>query len=247
MRTFWATLCGSLVGLLGGVWGVLIGAGIGFLADLVLVDLRIARACERYLRTGTAPPWLRNEFPIAGAVARVAVGPNLVAERQALLTLLQVTQGEPSGRPSRVAERMLASGASISLSREEIVARLGEARVEQREGALKHVWDFLEETEAPRDAYLRLRQLASQLEVASAFVRNELQVPSRLSLADCKLLGVPRDATLHDVRSAYRALATQFHPDATGGLLEEERKSSEQAFIRIQIAYERLTKELESK
>jgi len=141
---------------------------------------------------------------------------------------------------------MIVAGASVDLTRDQLTARMTESAREEQEETLRRVWEVLEANAVSREAYLRLRDVAEALTLTPAFIRNELQVPSRLPPAECKLLGVPRDATLADVRSAYRALAAQFHPDASGGLSEEERRSSEQAFIRIQLAYERLVKEFES-
>ncbi len=246
MRTFWGTLIGTLVGVLGGVWGVIIGAGLGFLADLVLVDVRVARACERYLTSGNAPRWLPRSLPRAGAVARFAAGPAVLSHRESL-TLSRQIESERSGvQSARISERMIVAGASVDLTRDQLTARMTESAREEQEETLRRVWEVLEANAVSREAYLRLRDVAEALTLTPAFIRNELQVPSRLPPAECKLLGVPRDATLADVRSAYRALAAQFHPDASGGLSEEERRSSEQAFIRIQLAYERLVKEFES-
>jgi DnaJ-domain-containing protein 1 len=246
MRTFWGTLIGALIGLLGGVWGVVIGGGIGFLADLVLVDVRVVRACERYLTAGKAPAWLPRDLPRAGAMTRFAAGPSALSKRKVLTALREAQPESIEVHSSRIAERMIVTGGSVPLGREQLIARLAEPPSEQQQETLRRIWEVLEVIDAPRDAYVRLREVAAELGQAPAFIRNELQVPSRLPPAECKLLGVPRDATLSDLRSAYRALAAQFHPDASGGLSDEERKSSERAFIRIQLAYERLVKELES-
>ena len=55
-----------------------------------------------------------------------------------------------------------------------------------------------------------------------------------------RILGVAVDAGWEEIRSAYRTLASQFHPDTAGPLSEDQRRVTEAAFVRIQTAYERL-------
>ena len=51
-----------------------------------------------------------------------------------------------------------------------------------------------------------------------------------------KMLGIPRDATQHDIRKAHRKLVRRYHPDANPG-----DPSSEKRFKEIQRAYEVLS------
>ena len=60
-----------------------------------------------------------------------------------------------------------------------------------------------------------------------------------------RILGVPRSASRDQVRRVYRRLASQFHPDTTVVLADEQRRSSEGAFVKIRDAYERLMNHLE--
>ncbi len=52
------------------------------------------------------------------------------------------------------------------------------------------------------------------------------------------LLGVNRGASLEEVKSAHRSLATLYHPDTTGDFSDEQKKIAAEAFLRIQAAYE---------
>lgn len=56
-------------------------------------------------------------------------------------------------------------------------------------------------------------------------------------------LGVSPNATDHEIRTVYRRLAGQFHPD-TGGVLEEHQQAeSREAFMRIKNAFYRIMEE----
>jgi DnaJ-domain-containing protein 1 len=144
---------------------------------------------------------------------------------------------------------MTASGASFTDAhagdaQETLARRITELEQNSAQELFAGVWRLLEDREAEVEAYRRLRALARAGSLNSGFIRNELQVPSRLDPVACKVLGVPRDARLSEVRAAYRTLAAQFHPDATRELHDDERARSAEAFLKIQNAYEKLRTQL---
>ena len=53
-------------------------------------------------------------------------------------------------------------------------------------------------------------------------------------------LGVPATATREEIKSAYRRLVNQYHPDKVAHLGDEFRELAEQRFKEIQEAYNRL-------
>jgi hypothetical protein len=55
-----------------------------------------------------------------------------------------------------------------------------------------------------------------------------------------ELLGIKSNASPEEIKSAYRKLATQFHPDALQGLDEEHRETAARVFIAIKEAYKKL-------
>ncbi|AEF80194.1 J domain-containing protein [Leadbettera azotonutricia] len=55
-----------------------------------------------------------------------------------------------------------------------------------------------------------------------------------------KILDLPPDTPLGEVKSHYRKLATQFHPDALQALDEEHRETAARAFMAIKEAYKEI-------
>lgn len=58
--------------------------------------------------------------------------------------------------------------------------------------------------------------------------------------SDYKILDVSTSATEDEVKKAHRKLALRFHPDRLQGLSDNEKKSAEDKFIRVQKAYENI-------
>ncbi len=58
--------------------------------------------------------------------------------------------------------------------------------------------------------------------------------------SDYKILDVSTSATEDEVKKAHRQLALRFHPDRLQGLSDNEKKSAEEKFIRVQKAYENI-------
>jgi DnaJ like chaperone protein len=55
-----------------------------------------------------------------------------------------------------------------------------------------------------------------------------------------EILGVPPSASREEIRTAYRQLANQYHPDKVAHLGKEFQELAEQRFREIQDAYDRL-------
>jgi uncharacterized protein (DUF58 family) len=62
--------------------------------------------------------------------------------------------------------------------------------------------------------------------------------------ADFRLLGVPPGAGADEVRRVYKRLASQFHPDTGAPLDKIQQRASEEAFVKIRAAYDRVIENL---
>lgn len=59
---------------------------------------------------------------------------------------------------------------------------------------------------------------------------------------DYEILGLNPEVSGVELKQTYRALAAQFHPDTSTGLSDQQREETEEAFLRIKNAYERITR-----
>ena len=77
--------------------------------------------------------------------------------------------------------------------------------------------------------------------------REEESRPSQAAQAaeaDFQLLGVAPGAGAEEVRRVYKRLASQFHPDTGAPLNKVQQKASEEAFVKIHAAYDRIIESL---
>ena len=58
-----------------------------------------------------------------------------------------------------------------------------------------------------------------------------------------KILEITKEATIEEIKTAYRTMAKKYHPDKVIHLGEEHRKGAEEKFRQVQQAYEKLQKE----
>jgi len=58
-----------------------------------------------------------------------------------------------------------------------------------------------------------------------------------------KILGVSPNASIDEIKKAYRKLAKENHPDKFAHLGEEVKRNAEEKFVKIQEAYEKIKKE----
>lgn len=58
-----------------------------------------------------------------------------------------------------------------------------------------------------------------------------------------KILEITKEATVDEIKAAYRKMAKKYHPDKVIHLGEEHRKGAEDKFRQVQEAYEKLQKE----
>jgi len=58
-----------------------------------------------------------------------------------------------------------------------------------------------------------------------------------------KILEISKQATVTEIKAAYRKMAKKYHPDKVVHLGKEHQKGAEEKFRQVQAAYEQLQKE----
>ena len=86
--------------------------------------------------------------------------------------------------------------------------------------------------------------LRRELTAAREKARSKQHTPEKEDHAareeDYKILGLKPEANLTEVRRVYKNLASQIHPDTGLYLSEAQRKTSEEAFLKIREAHDRI-------
>lgn len=92
-----------------------------------------------------------------------------------------------------------------------------------------------------READERVRQAEARAREQASRQRQQTQTEKAKSQPDpYEVLGVKRDATKAEIKSAYRKMAAKYHPDKAPNATDEIKKLAEEKFKEIQAAYNQL-------
>ncbi|MFW6337605.1 MAG: DnaJ domain-containing protein [Alkalispirochaetaceae bacterium] len=250
MRRYLSRLLGTLIGLSGGWYGVIVGFLVGTLFDTLLESRRRSRGVELFLREGRAPR-KRSELWILAALAtrlttlegapireqiqgmRSYLGRHFELRNSQMEEIIDSVALHPRVvNENALLQRWVALGEERKLWPEEVVCWFYELAGERKDGIRPGEREWIRWI--GRRIGLGESQLAT-IEAEAPFLEEEAAA----------ILGVPRSADREQLRRVYRRLAAQFHPDTAVVLAEEQRRSSEGAFVKIRDAYERLMNHLE--
>ena len=246
VRRYWATLAGGAVGVLGGLYGAVFGAAIGLLVDVLLNESRAPRAARAYLEGSDWPSVVPRVAVLSGALLGAISDRHSRPEVDRLtIALREVSE---SGWTPRLLEQIVVTSARAGWDRSETLRDAFENSLtdDQKRLVIRAVWSQLSANGESHAAKETMSAFARDITRDPGFVEHTVVVEADLDEDSCSILGVSRDATMDQIRRAYRRLAAQFHPDTLGDLNDEERETSENAFKRIVAAYEKLTSETES-
>ena len=236
------TLVGGLVGLPAGVFGVGFGLLVGTLVDQALLRARergsITRLVENPLQD-TAQQSLQPEAAVL--VLAFVVGGSLSNDTRARVLQWLIERYSTSRRRIGELERIAQDGPELALQAASAdLAEFLRRRLPPAE--LEAVIELLLSIGCPA---LRVRRLAERWQIPAERYRT-LRDPYRvLDSQACAVLGVSPAAGPEEVKRVYRALAVQFHPDAAAGLDESQRRQAEQAYLKIQAAYQTIMREFD--
>lgn len=234
MRFFWGRISLSLLGAFGGLPGIAFGFLVGYLADLLLTDYQVKREAKLFLVNAT--DHIRWVAPIPLLIAGLVVGGT---SGDPVTATALITAIRSALRPGRWRRSVLEPVVDVAL-------QLGDSI--DRDHLLAYARGHLGDADratiiALYSVFARadseLRQTAGDLNVDAAVLAELLRTRHR-DPAACMVLGVDENASIDEIKRAYRMLASQFHPDTAAGLSAEQQEASATAFVKIREAYERL-------
>ncbi len=88
-----------------------------------------------------------------------------------------------------------------------------------------------------------LQQLASYLRISQYDYQSIRAMHVKDVDNDYKILEVSQDASVEEIKKAYRKLAIKYHPDKVSHLGEDYKKAAEEKFQKLNEAYENIKKE----
>jgi hypothetical protein len=253
MRRYVGRLVGVVVGLTGGWYGVIVGLLIGTLFDHLLESHRRGKGVKEFLSTGRGPRLKahRQELWTAAALATRLVNLTRPPTREQTRQVREYLGRHFDLRGSRLEDLMdLVALRPASLDEDALIHRWRELRGERllwTEEVICWFYDLAgarKEGIAPEERGW-IRRVAGKMGLTDEQLRIIEDEAPFLEEEAAQILGVPRSARREQVRRVYRRLASQFHPDTAVVLADEQRRSSEGAFVKIREAYERLMKHLD--
>jgi hypothetical protein len=242
-RLLWM-VCGGLAGIIFSIPGIIIGSILGYFLGEVAVQLKNDRAIRRYFDNPGLSKFYEGE---PGLAAFCALGAFLLSK------------ASPKVLTDEAAAARIAGGAGSVFPAGKTITGLAESfsRIAFSRSRFLNP-DLLTESLAARRAGFRdLPLLASELfsmamgrdaEHEARFIRQSLDptylppLPDEAIEDPWNVLGVPRNASREEIKSAFRRLALKFHPDNQTDIEEEAREKTSRTFVKIRDAYRELTK-----
>ncbi|MBU8913882.1 MAG: J domain-containing protein [Spirochaetales bacterium] len=274
MIVVWGKLVGLGLGVFGGPFGAVFGLFVGHLLDVVAAEFLLRRSLARFLmgpQVRASPQFDPAAAVAALAVASVvdtAWRPSPDDKSAFKLAVDERIYGPETrhsvrrfawpaalrwmrighGQPGQYLDAALHLRPNIDLKF--FASRMtAEIAADDRARVIEICRSTLD-SEARGPVLERLRRLAQLIGLPDDWIRGALPTPvgstgiTPIDTEACAILGIEPDASLAEVRRAYRRLAAQFHPDTAMGLSPEQQEASSAAFVRIRSAYERVASQL---
>lgn len=246
---------GALVGVIGGLglFGAILGGLIGFLLDELSAKRERWKRIDLFFATGR-PEGLDDRSTRLAAISALAGSTIALADSRkfgivgiglAKRRIAETFDLEPPAREAvdyffdrfiscdkPAIDNICATLRSLSdeNTNEAIILLL--YRVAPGEG---------DSIDAPQDEFVRRVSETLEMDPERFAMLRGTSVPTDDEAY--RILGIETDASTEEIRKIYRRLASQFHPDTNVDLGDERMRISEEAFIRIQNAYNRIISE----
>ena len=262
LRIMSGPFLGGVIGIIGGIPGFIIGFLLGYLLRKLYIQSVQDRRIIGYFENPGMQEFHEGE---SGIAAWCALGVIIASHNHREISSYGSEKSQPAAQPALLIEKMqrqVITGALLAF-------RSPAADPYLIEHFVRLAWkskdslnpDLLAESLAARriskgdagDTGLALcalaeneeaLQLAKQIGIIldpSLFQKKD--VPSHVKKDPWRILGLRKGAPLNEVKTHYRRLAKQFHPDKLEVLDEKHRETAAQAFIAIKEAYKEIAGE----
>jgi DnaJ like chaperone protein len=251
-RFFWGKIVGPLIGIFAGVFGIILGFVVGVLFDQLIVAIRSRKSIEGFLSAedisvfdagkeqkflaaigitvsfvhcegGAYGRWmepLKNYLRLAG-----------ILERDEIRTVLGLIEDESYPVHSINTPELLHTFNSQATQDDastliKLLFDMGTAEIRGMSSIKREkVYALAAGLDISREKLLSIE----------SFNRSAVEEASRI-------LGVTPDLSISDIKGVYKKLATQFHPDGANQLDSKQKSLTEEAFKRINWAYNTIIK-----
>lgn len=248
-RNHFCVICAVTIGLLAGWYGVFVGLILGILLDTV----RKAFSSEKLIRSYLEFPAHQNiKEPSPGAAAFCALASSIV-----LMSLNQFGKKKYSTDFSFIQQLVVADcisslhvhktwkndielfvGISFSKNDSLNIDLLSESLAGRR--LKENDISILAERLHAMAFGSKSQKLADRICSILSPGKTWQKIPEHRNLEPeeaWQLLGLAPSSTEREIKSVFRKLAAQFHPDALTGLEDQQVQTATQAFMRIEQAY----------
>jgi DnaJ like chaperone protein len=227
-------LIGGLIGLIiGGAAGLIIGAILGYFIRELLGQFHSDKKTLDYYENPGKPDFYEGEPGLAAYCAlAILIAGNGEAETEQAVRLAKTSF--PLADSSLIEHFCRLAWSKRKSLNPDLLAESLAARRKNR-GDLPELGAFLYRLAADEKAL----NLATEIRL---ILEPHFQSDQAVSPDPWKILDLPPDTPLAEVKSHYRKLATQFHPDALQALDEEHREIAARAFMAIEEAYKEVLK-----
>jgi hypothetical protein len=246
-RLWFVPLAGAAIGFTGGAAGAAAGLVLGLLIREVLGRFGADRAALNYLENPGPSDFYEGEPGLAAycALSMIVLSLSLSEKNRRGGDLLPLTEAASRNVaisfPGKSAFAELFCRLAASRCRRLNPDLLAESLASRRRKsgdlpALGKALGALAAGDEAKGAARRIRRILDP-----GYEAHEAEAPNSRDIHPWEILGLAEGASQEEVKSVYRQLAMQFHPDSLAGLGENQKREAERIFIRIKEAYREIT------
>ncbi len=246
-------LAGSILGLLSGlhIFGLGVGALIGYFVDELIFARKVLKTGMSLIQSPAAgvfnDRWTRIILSAALA-CKIAGAPEnerniSLAEKKMLEDRILRAPGTGMREAALIRQLIDRCVTAEEISLAPIAAIYREISTQQeRDEMIRLLLDVAagDNNRITAGQNEMLKEVSVELEIPATVFNNYRSSRISVDTEAYEIIGLTPQASDQEIHKVYRRLAAQFHPDTGGHLDDHQRKQSNEAFLKIQQAYNRI-------